>query len=484
MENFKIKVHNIDLKLIDQLALKYGLPLHVLFPDKIQKNAESFRAVAEELYPESQFNFAVKSNPSRGALRAASKFNLAADVSSDFELRAALEEGIPGNKIVCNGCGKSDRYLRLGVEADVLFAADSIEELGLLDSEAKAQSKNARAMIRFVGMPLAGFSSLDQSTAADWTKFGVDIRDAKKAFKYAKGLTNLQFMGMSAHIGTQVCNPKGYKVLIDNMLLLLEIANSLGLEVRAIDIGGGYPESYMSEEEWSGFTSRLIQQIEGNLSIEDSVTWNKDPMGFAHLKKDKSNKNPDWIGKAYRTEYPGSEMFRFILSQKVQSGERLCDFLKKKGSPTLIIEPGRALFGKSGITITEVMGVKYVNENPVVFVDMGVNNHGTNLVAPDIFPFEIIPPKKDDKTADVFIGGRLCYTGDMISKVKVKLNRMPVRGEKMIIQNTGAYCADHFASNHCGFPRPTKVAIWNDGKVEVWRRGEEFSDVFGEVTSG
>ncbi|MBT3233442.1 MAG: hypothetical protein HN356_11570 [Calditrichaeota bacterium] len=481
MENLKIKRHNINEQFVDQLASKYGLPLHVYFPDKILQNVESFRAVSKELYPESQFNFAVKSNPSRGALRAASKFKLAADVSSEFELRAALGEGIPGENLVCNGCGKTDRYLRTGVDAGVLFAADSFEELDLLNSEAKFQSKSARVMIRFVGMPLKGFSSLDQSTAADWTKFGIDIKDAKKVFAFVKERSCLQFEGLSAHIGTQVCNPKGYKVLIDNMLSIVEIAKNQGLTVRAIDLGGGYPESYLSEEDWDGFTSNLIQQIDGKLSDEESVTWNKDPMGFAHLKSGETRKNPQWIGKAYRTENPGSEMFRYILTHKVKSGERLCDYLKKIGSPRIILEPGRAFFGTSGITITEVMGVKYINDNPVVFVDMGVNNHGTNLVAPDIFPFEVIPKKGNDSNVGVFIGGRLCYTGDMISKVKVKLNRLPVRGEKMIIHNTGSYCADHFASNHCGFARPAKVAIWNDGKVEVWRKGEEFSDVFGEI---
>jgi len=66
----------------------------------------------------------------------------------------------------------------------------------------------------------------------------------------------------------------------------------------------------------------------------------------------------------------------------------------------------------------------------------------------------------------------------MISKIKLKLNRMPKRGDMMVIYHTGAYCADHFASNSCGYPLPAKVAIGAQGEVEVWRQRQEFSDVF------
>ena len=112
---------------------------------------------------------------------------------------------------------------------------------------------------------------------------------------------------------------------------------------------------------------------------------------------------------------------------------------------------------------------------------MGINSHGTNLVSPDIFPVEVLPRRDDDRPVEAFLAGRLCYSGDMISKVKVPLNRLPRHGELVAIHCTGAYSADHFASNSCGFPRPAKVAVLEDGCTQVWRRGETFQDVFGEV---
>ena len=69
----------------------------------------------------------------------------------------------------------------------------------------------------------------------------------------------------------------------------------------------------------------------------------------------------------------------------------------------------------------------------------------------------------------------------MISKAKIELNRLPEPGERFAVYYTGAYSADHFASNSCGFPRPAKVAILPDGRTELWRSPERFEDVFGRV---
>jgi diaminopimelate decarboxylase len=109
---------------------------------------------------------------------------------------------------------------------------------------------------------------------------------------------------------------------------------------------------------------------------------------------------------------------------------------------------------------------------------MGINNHWTNLLSPDVFPVEVVPEGEDDRPVEAFLAGRLCFSGDMISMAKVEMNRLPQRGELILIHCTGAYSADHFASNSCGFPRPAKVAIHKSGAIEVWRDGERFEKVF------
>ena len=131
--------------------------------------------------------------------------------------------------------------------------------------------------------------------------------------------------------------------------------------------------------------------------------------------------------------------------------------------------------------MAEVRGVKDVLGNAVVSLDLGITNHGTNVITPDIFRAAVLPRRKDDRPIEAFLAGRLCLTGDMISKVKVRLNRAPRRGERIVLYATGAYSADHFASNSCGFPLPGKVAIDKSGLTTLWRRPEAFEDVFGAL---
>jgi diaminopimelate decarboxylase len=185
-----------------------------------------------------------------------------------------------------------------------------------------------------------------------------------------------------------------------------------------------------------------------------------------------------WSGKAYWSKYPGANMLEHLLTFKPDGEKTVAKRLKNAGAPQITIEPGRALFGDAGITLAEVMSVKEVEGNHVVMVDLGIVNHGTVLVTPDIYPMFIYPQRPDDVPIEAFVAGRLCFTGDMISKVKIPLNRLPQRGDILVIGMTGAYCADHFASNSCGYPRPAKIALTEAGTFEIWRKAETFEDIF------
>ncbi len=477
--------------MIERLSVEFGLPLHVVFTGRIQRNVESFSEAALRNYRNTLISFAVKSNPCRGAVKLASNLGLGLDVVSEFELQAGLEEGVDAVKIICNGNAKSDRYFDMAVQAGALIAVDSDWELDLINITAKEQNRITPVLLRFAGMPLEGLTDADQSTASAWTKFGFPISETMKAVELAESAVNVDLVGLSAHIGTQVCDEKGYNLLMEYLLDIAKKMQDRGSAAADyIDIGGGFPVSYMEYEEWVDFQAKLFSQLNGNLPTDQWVTWGNIPMGYkkndsgfrirdSGIKNQESTiTNHDWIGKAYWSDFPGAKMFERLLQGKLSSGKTVADSLRELGNPTLIIEPGRALFGTAGITVVKVSGVKRVQGNHVVALDMGVVNHGHNLISPDIFPCEVYPPHEDDRPIEAFLAGRLCFTGDMISKVKIKLNRMPVRGELMLIHHTGAYAADHFASNCCGFPRPAKVAVRQDGTVEVWRKGEEFEDVF------
>lgn len=463
----------MQIELIRNLIDRFGLPLHVYFPGMVAQSAENFISVAKRLYPNIQVDFAVKSNPCVGALHTAKRLGLGVDVVSEFELSAAIECDFLPEAIVCNGNAKTDPYIKMAVDFGATIAVDSLDELTLIAAYSSREKKRANILIRLSGMDLDGLTSQDQSTAGHWTKFGIPYENWKSAFKVATALPSIKLMGISAHIGTQICDPSGYRRLLKSMISVYEQAFDLGITLTHIDIGGGFPLNYIDETGWLDFRGKLALQRRG-APHNEWVTWGEIGMGC---------NSENWQGKAYWTEFPGAKMLEHLLEYTPDNGKTVADRLRTIGEPKLMIEPGRGLFGEAGITLAEVIGVKEVEGNYLVILNLGIVNHGTVLVTPDIYPMRILPEKPDDRHVEVFVAGRLCFTGDMISKVKIPLNRMPIRGDIIAIGMTGAYCADHFASNSCGFPRPPKVAVLEDGSIEIWRKGESEQEVFCEIVN-
>lgn len=462
---------------IDAAIRQFGLPIHVFFLSELRRQADAFRTVLDRHYPRSTVCFAVKSNPCRGALRAVRRLGLGADTASEHELRAALEEGIAPERIVCNGNAKTDEYLVQAVTAGAMIALDNDDELVASEQAARRAARETRVLLRFRGMPLAGFTSDDQTTASEWTKFGFHIDESPRLFDRLATSKFLHLAGISAHIGTQIADPRGYEQLLDSFLSLADSAVTHGCTLELIDLGGGFPVSFLSQPAWEDFQGRLRERLEARVSTDQGITWNDIPMGFAPPPTGGSLPER-WIGKSYWTAYPDARMLEHLLTHPSSGGRTTVDRLRDLGSPRLVIEPGRSLVAPAGVTVAEVMGVKDVLGHHVVALDMGINNHGTNLISPDIFPAAVLPRDPEDKPVEAFLAGRLCFSGDMISKAKVPLNRLPRRGERLALYLTGAYCADHFASNSCGFPVPAKVAVAEDGHLEVWRAPQQYEEVW------
>jgi len=470
--------HHQDI--VSKLIAQHGLPLHLFFEEIMAHEVTGYKNIKKNLYQNLNYAFAMKSNPCRGAVRMAERQGMGADVASEFELQAALEEAVLPELITCNGNAKTNYYLHLAASAGALIVVDNIDEWHALDNICTANKLSAQVLLRFRGMPLAGLTADDQSTAADWTKFGFHISEASFLFKLIQDSDKLIFRGISAHIGTQLCSPTGYTRLFECLFSLVEEAQAFGLKVTDLNIGGGFPVAFVDEYQAKEFKERLYQNMTMNSPVGSANTWNGLAYGFSHLKNTQCVER-EWLGKAYWTNFPGYTMLEHVLQRPMQNGELPLKKLKDIGKPRLIVEPGRSVMAPSGLTVCEVMGTKTVMEHTVVTLDMGINNHCTNLIAPDIFPAVIWPAQEEDSAVEAFLAGRLCFSGDMISKNKVKLNRLPKRGEHLVIFHTGGYSADHFASHSCGYPRPAKVAVKQDGTSEIWRKRENFNHVFPEL---
>lgn len=475
-------LYPLDRFLLEKAVGHFGLPLHLIFKERFVENAAAFQAILQKHYPHSGIAFAVKSNPCRGAVRLAAEQGLGADAASPYEYRLALEESADDRLIVCNGNAKDDNYITLAIRMGSLIAVDSRFEWERVRELAAYEGNKARVLLRLSGLPTEGWTDSQQSTAERWTKFGMALEELIALAREASADRFSSWEGISVHLGTQICDPEAFRFLASSLYQTLRTLAEAGLSVSIVDIGGGYPLNFIGSEEWKILQQRLWHQIRNNPPPAEWVTWGGHPMGFAAYIQSSSpllsDEPPPWKGKAYWSPYPKHLMVEQLLNSLVEEGLTFKQALINQGEPLLIIEPGRALIGSAGITIAKVLGVKEVMNNRVVVVDLGIVNQGTVLITPDIHPMEVFPPSSNDEPVEVFIAGRLCFSGDMISKVKVRLNRLPGRGDWLVIHHTGAYCADHFASHNCGYPLPAKVAIGRDGDFEVWRAPEDPSHLF------
>jgi diaminopimelate decarboxylase len=414
-------------------------------------------------------------------VRAAAAQGLGADAVSEHELRAAMEEGIAPQRIVCNGNAKSDRYLEAATSSGSWLAVDGLEELSAADSIGRSRGRPVPVLLRVSGLDVSGYTSAAQTTADRWSKFGFPAAELPVLLDAIRRRRGVCFVGFSAHIGTQLCDPNAFLPLLFALRRLSRHAAARGIPPRVLDLGGGWPVRFMTADAWHRFTDRLRAQVEGRLSAASWVTWNGHPMGFAQSARDVPSGEPAvrWRGKAYWTAYPGAEMLAHVMRQPLTDGVSFLEAIEMMGAPQLIIEPGRSLMATAGVTLAEARTTKRVQGHEVVSLDLGINNHGTYLLAPDIFPVAVLPRRQGEaSSAAAFLAGRLCFGGDLLSIAKVPLNRLPRRGDRVAIYGTGAYSADHFASHSCGYPLPAKVALTPDGDCQLWRAPGTYADVF------
>jgi len=99
--------------------------------------------------------------------------------------------------------------------------------------------------------------------------------------------------------------------------------------------------------------------------------------------------------------------------------------------------------------------------HPLVTLDLGIVNHGNGLVEPDLYPWTLAndSERKDRRPFRAFVAGRLCFSGDLLSRYLVSFPRKPIRGDIAVIEKTGAYAPTFFASRANGFPLPAHVLI-------------------------
>ena len=285
MDHFSYRngeLHAEDVAL-SAIAEKVGTPFYCYSHATLTRHARVFADSLAILKP--LICFAVKSNSNIAVLKTLASQGMGADVVSEGELRRALAAGIPANKIVFSGVGKTRAEIAFALTSGIYqFNVESDRELMALNEVAGNAGKKAPIALR-VNPDVDAKTHAKISTGKKENKFGIDINDAPKIYALAKELPNIDIQGVSVHIGSQLTDLAPFRDAYARVRDLVEHLRKAGITIRSIDLGGGLgvpyassdtpppPEAYgaLVSEMFSGFNADFIFEpgrlISGNAGI-------------------------------------------------------------------------------------------------------------------------------------------------------------------------------------------------------------------------
>ena len=229
---------------LGDIAASHGSPLYVYSGDGIRDDYRRFAAAVAPV--DGSVHFALKANSALGVIGLLARHGAGADIVSGGEMARALAAGIPAEKIVFSGVGKSAEEIGAALDAGIgQINAESPQEVEAISQIAAARGVQAPVALR-VNVDVAPKTHAKISTGQRSTKFGVSTSQNEAAGLYRKMAADphIRPAGLAVHIGSQILEldpfERAYSALLSFGTALLDE----GLEVPVLDLGGGIGVDY------------------------------------------------------------------------------------------------------------------------------------------------------------------------------------------------------------------------------------------------
>jgi len=377
MHYFDYRAGVLHAEAVDLTALAdaVGTPFYCYSSATIERHYKVFAGAFADV--DALVCYAMKANSNQAVIATLAKLGAGADVVSGGELLRARAAGVPPDKIMFSGVGKTADELALAVEQNILCVnVESEPELELLSSIAAAKGRAVDISIR-VNPDVDPKTHAKIATGKSENKFGIPISRAREVYAHAAKLKGVRVIGVDMHIGSQIIelDPFG-----DAFALLADFVTTLradGHTISHIDLGGGLGIPYRED-----------------------------------------NAPP-----------PDPDAYAAIVKRATQN-------LNCK----LIFEPGRLIVGNAGILVTRVLYMKHGEGKTFVIIDAGMNDliRPTLYEAHhDIRPVRQAPAGAPRITADVV--GPVCESGDFLALDRSMVAPRP--GDLLAVMTAGAYGA-------------------------------------------
>ena len=247
MHHFTYKKNRLYCEDVSVAAIadEVGTPLYLYSYATISRHFSVFDNAFKDLAHLTCFS--VKSNSNLAILKLLALQGGGADIVSAGELFRALRAGIPPEKIVYSGVGKTQHDIEEALQSDILmFNVESEQELQTLDRIARDTGKRAPIAIR-INPDIAPKTHPYVVTGFGETKFGIPIDDSQSAYELAQQLDNLDVKGISCHIGSQLTEIEPFLDAMRKLRALIKSLEKRDLRISYLNIGGGLGITYDDE---------------------------------------------------------------------------------------------------------------------------------------------------------------------------------------------------------------------------------------------
>jgi diaminopimelate decarboxylase len=360
---------------LDTLAATVGTPFYCYSTATLERHYNVFAGAFADV--RALVCYAMKANSNQAVIKTLARLGAGADVVSGGELKRARAAGIPADRILFSGLGKTAVELALALDERILCVnVESEPELDLLSSIAASKGQTAAISVR-VNPDIDAKTHHKIATGKAENKFGIPISRAREVYARAAKLPGLKVAGVDMHIGSQITDLDPFGNAFALLADFVRTLRSDGHTISHVDLGGGLGIPYRND-----------------------------------------NEPP-----------PSPEAYAAVVKRATRDlGCRL------------IFEPGRLIVGNAGILVTRVLFVKHGEAKNFVVVDAAMNDLIRPTLYDayhEIWPVMEALPSGRRVRADVV--GPVCESGDFLALDRDLAE--PESGALLAVMTAGAYGA-------------------------------------------
>src|SRR6056297_179023 len=265
------RLHAEDVPL-ERIAAEVGTPFYVYSTATLVRHFQLFdEALAGMPH---LVCFAMKSHSHQAILKTLAQLGAGMDVVSGGEYARAKAAGVPGDKIVFSGVGKTEAEMRAALSGGIRqFNVESEPELVLLNQVALSLGLRAPLALR-VNPDVDARTHAKIATGKAENKFGIPLSRAQQAYAQAAALPGIEVVGVDVHIGSQLTDLEPYRAAFTRVAELTRALRADGHDIRRIDLGGGLGIPYETSNQAPPLPfdyGRVVHETVGNLGAEIEI---------------------------------------------------------------------------------------------------------------------------------------------------------------------------------------------------------------------